>query len=294
MKIHLVDGTYELFRAYFGAPTRRNQSGTEVGAISGLLRSLLLLLRDETVTHVACAFDHVIESFRNDLFDGYKNSESVEPEILDQFPLAEEAARALGIAVWPMVEFEADDAMATGAALWADRPGVDQVVLCSPDKDLAQCVTGSRVVCLDRRRERVLDEAGVQLKFGVIPSSIPDWLALVGDSADGIPGVPRWGARSTSKVLSRYPHLEDIPRSELDWEVQVRGAKSLSSNLRESWEKALFYRRLATLRTDVPLSENLEDLEWRGANRPELESLCQKVDDPEFLERISGWTQAET
>ena len=289
MKIHLVDGTYELFRAYFGAPPRKNQSGTEVGAISGILRSLLLLLRDAEVTHVACAFDHVIESFRNDLFDGYKNSENVESEILAQFPLAEEAARALGMAVWPMVEFEADDAMATGAALWADHQGVDQVVLCSPDKDLAQCVVGDRVVCLDRRRELVLDHAGVGVKFGIQPTSIPDWLALVGDSADGIPGVPRWGAQSTSKVLSRYPHLEDIPRSELDWEVQVRGAKSLCSSLLESWERALFYRRLTTLRTDVPLSESLEDLEWRGTRRPELESLCRKIDDLEFLERIPRW-----
>ena len=285
MKIHLVDGTYELFRAYFGAPPRQNRSGTEVGATSGILRSLLLLLSDKEVTHLACAFDHVIESFRNKLFDGYKNSENVEPEILAQFPLAEEAARALGIPVWPMIEFEADDAMATGAALWADHPGVDQVVLCSPDKDLAQCVVGNRVVCLDRRRELVLDGAGVQVKFGVHPTSIPDWLALVGDSADGIPGVPRWGAQSTSKVLAVYPHLENIPRSELDWEVQVRGAKSLSSSLLESWDKALFYRSLTTLRTDVPLSESLEDLKWRGANRPELEFLCQKIDDPQFLER---------
>ena len=289
MKIHLIDGTYELFRAYFGAPPRHNQSGAEVGAVTGILRSLLLLLRDEDVTHIACAFDHVIESFRNDLFDGYKNSGNVEPEILDQFPLAEEAARALGITVWPMIEFEADDAMATGAALWADYPGVDQVVLCSPDKDLAQCITGNRVVCLDRRRERVLDEAGVQMKFGVRPTSMPDWLALVGDRADGIPGVPRWGAQSTAKVLAAYPHLEDIPRSELDWEVQVPGAKSLSSSLLESWDKALFFRSLATLRTDVPLSESLEHLEWRGARRPELESLCGKIDNPKFLELIPRW-----
>jgi len=289
MKIHLIDGTYELFRAYFGAPPRRNQSGAEVGAVSGILRSLLLLLRDDDVTHIACAFDHVIESFRNDLFDGYKNSENVEPEILDQFLLAEEAAQALGITVWPMIEFEADDAMATGAALWADHPGINQVVLCSPDKDLAQCVTGNRVVCLDRRRERVLDEAGVRVKFGVHPTSIPDWLALVGDSADGIPGVPRWGAQSTSKILAAYPHLEDIPRSELDWEVQVRGAKSLSSSLLETWDKALFYRNLTTLRTDVPLSENLEDLEWRGVSRAQLGSLCEKIDDPEFLKRIHRW-----
>ena len=289
MKIHLIDGTYELFRAYFGAPPRRNQSGAEVGAVSGILRSLLLLLRDDDVTHIACAFDHVIESFRNDLFDGYKNSENVEPEILDQFLLAEEAAQALGITVWPMIEFEADDAMATGAALWADHPEIDQVVLCSPDKDLAQCVTGNRVVCLDRRRERVLDEAGVRVKFGVHPTSIPDWLALVGDSADGIPGVPRWGAQSTATVLAAYPHLEDIPRSELDWEVQVPGAKSLSSSLLESWDKALFFRSLATLRTDVPLSESLEHLEWRGARRPELESLCGKIDNPKFLELIPRW-----
>ena len=290
MKIHLVDATYELFRAYYGNPPRRNRDGTEVGAVSGLLRSLLRLLRSPDVTHVACAFDHVIESFRNDLFDGYKSSAGVEPEILTQFPLAEEATRALGIIVWPMVEFEADDVMATGAARWSDHPGVDQIVLCSPDKDLGQCVVGERVVCLDRRREWLLDENGVAEKFGIKPASIPDWLALVGDSADGIPGVPRWGAGSSSKVLARYPHLEEIPRSELDWEVQVRGAKALSASLGEHWEKGLFYRRLATLRNDVPLAENLEDLEWKGARRPQLESFCREIGDPGFLERVPRWS----
>ena len=211
MRIHLVDGTYELFRSHFGAPPRQDSGGREVGATIGLLRSLWLLLSTPGVTHVACAFDHVIESFRNDLYAGYKTSAGVAPDLLAQFELAEHAARALGVVVWPMVEFEADDALAAAAARFRDAPGVDQVVLCSPDKDLAQAVVGDRVVAWDRRRDVVLDEAGVTGKFGVPPASIPDWLALVGDAADGFPGIPGWGAKSAATVLARFGHLGAIP-----------------------------------------------------------------------------------
>jgi len=213
MKVHLVDGTYELFRAYFGAPKKTGLSGREVGASAGILRSLLFLLRDEDVTHVACAFDHVIESFRNDLFAGYKTGEGVPEDLLSQFGLAEDVTRALGIVTWPMVEFEADDAIATAAFRFASDPRVEQVVIASPDKDLTQCVRGARVVLWDRRRQIVLDEAGVRAKFGVSPESIPDFLALVGDAADGLPGVFGWGKKSAATVLARYGHIEDIPGS---------------------------------------------------------------------------------
>jgi 5'-3' exonuclease len=269
MNVHLVDGTYELFRAHFGAPGATAPDGREVGATRGLLRSLRALLREDGVTHVAVAFDHVVESFRNRLFPGYKTAEGVPPELLAQFPLAEEAARALGLTVWPMVEFEADDALATAAARFAAAPGVERVLLCTPDKDLAQCVRGDRVVGFDRLRRRLLDEAGVRERFGVGPESIPDWLALVGDSADGIPGVARWGEKSASAVLARWVHLEAIPDAEADWQVPVRGAARLAEALRSSREAAALYRTLATVRTDVPLEEGLDDLRWRGL-RPEL------------------------
>ena len=289
MRIHLVDGTYELFRAYFGAPKATNAGGVEVGATRGLLRSLLALLREHDVTHVACAFDHVIESFRNDLYDGYKTSEGVDTALLAQFPLAERAAHALGLVVWPMIEFECDDALATGATRWQDAPGVEQVLLCTPDKDMAQCVRGSRVVCLDRMRRRTLDEPGVVAKFGVGPASIPDWLALVGDAADGFPGVPRWGEKSAAAVLAVYGHIEAIPERESDWRVTVRGAASLAASLREHREEAYLYRRLATLRTDVPIAEDLDDLRWRGARRRALTALCREIDDEAWLERITRW-----
>jgi len=289
MRIHLVDGTYELFRAYFGAPKATSARGVEVGATRGLLRSLLALLREHDVTHVACAFDHVIESFRNDLYDGYKTSEGVDTALLAQFPLAERAAHALGLVVWPMIEFECDDALATGATRWQDAPGVEQVLLCTPDKDMAQCVRGSRVVCLDRMRRRTLDEPGVVAKFGVGPASIPDWLALVGDAADGFPGVPRWGEKSAAAVLAVYGHIEAIPERETDWRVTVRGAGSLAASLREHREEAYLYRRLATLRTDVPITEDLDDLRWRGARREELTRLCREIDDEAWLERITRW-----
>ena len=289
MRIHLIDGTYELFRAHFGAPSAAGPQGSEVGATRGLLRSLLALLREDGVSHVACAFDHVIESFRNELFDGYKTSEGVPPDLLAQFPLAEQAARALGLVVWPMVEFEADDALATAAARLGAAPGVEQIVISTPDKDMAQCVRGSHVVCFDRLRRRVLDEAAVRERFGVSPVSIPDWLALVGDAADGYPGVPRWGAKSAAVVLARYGHLEAIPEDDTLWGLSVRGARALAASLREHRTDAYLYRRLATLRLDAPVAEGVEDLRWLGARRQELPSFCREIGDEEFVERVHGW-----
>lgn len=287
MRLHLVDGTFELFRAHFGAPGASSPNGMEVGATRGFLRSLLALLREPGVTHVAVAFDHVIESFRNRLYAGYKTGEGLPPELLAQFPLAEQAAQALGVVVWPMVEFEADDAIATAAARWSDAPGVEQVVICSPDKDLMQCVRGERVVALDRIRRKVTDEAGVVEKFGVTPSSIPDLLALVGDDADGIPGVPRWGAKSAGTVLAHYRSLDAIPDAEGEWGVSVRGATALAEQLRQHREEARLYRTLATLRTDVPLAESLDQLQWRGADRESLAAFCAITGDERFLERVT-------
>lgn len=290
MKIHLVDGTYELFRSYFGAPRASAPDGREVGAARGLLRSLMSLLREDEVTHVAVAFDSVIESFRNELFAGYKSGAGVPEELLGQFPLAEQATAALGVVTWPMVEFEADDALATGAARWAER--AEQVVLCSPDKDLAQCVRGQRVVMRDRRRKATLDEGAVLAKYGVGPESIPDFLALVGDDADGIPGIPRWGEKSTATVLGRFGSVEAIPARAEEWDVKVRGARTLADNLSAARDEALLYRRLATLREDVPLTESLEDLEWQGADRPALEALCAELGETRALERVTRWREA--
>ena len=291
MKIHLIDGTYELFRAFYGAPSRQSPKALEVGATVAFTRTLMVLLRHNDSTHLACAFDHTVESFRNDLFAGYKTGEGIEPELLEQFPLVENAARALGIVVWPMVEFEADDALATGAARFRDETDVEQVVVCSPDKDLTQCVQDSKVVCLDRRREVVLDEKGVLEKFGVSPGSIPDWLALVGDRADGIPGVPGWGAKSSSRILARYHHLEQIPAEASAWDVQVRGAPSLAENLKAHQQEVHLYRTLATLRTDVPLEENLDDLKWEGIRGDQMKTLVRELGAPRLLEeaeRLQG------
>ena len=260
-----------------------------MGATRGILRSLFGLLSDPSVTHVGVAFDHVIESFRNDLFDGYKTSTGVPDDLLSQFPLAERAADALGLVVWPMVEFEADDAIGAAAARWQGLPEVEQIVICTPDKDMAQCVRGSRIVLLDRMRRKILDEPGVVEKFGVSPESIPDWLALVGDSSDGYPGVPRWGAKSAAAILSVYPHLEDIPAHEREWQVGVRGAASLAASLRDHRDEAFLYRRLATLRFDTPLREQLDDLRWRGARRQALTALCAELGDDAFLQRVSRW-----
>lgn len=292
MRVHLVDATYELFRAHFGAPEAVSPTGVPVGATLGFMRSMLSLVREDGVTHVACAFDHVIESFRNSLFTGYKTSEGVPDELLAQFPLAERAARALGIVVWPMVDFEADDALATAAARAAEQAEVEQVVICSPDKDLTQCVRGSRVVCLDRLRRRVYDESAVIEKFGVTPASIPDWLALVGDDADGYPGLARWGARSASTVLAHYGHLEAIPDDVDEWKVTVRGAAALAQSLREHRQDAMLYRLLATARTDVPLAEDLAALYWAGAPRDELEAFCEEFGAADLGERVPRWRAA--
>ena len=285
MQVHLVDGTYELFRSFYGAPRARAADGREVGATRGLLSTLRSLLRQPDVTHVACAFDTVIESFRNGLFSGYKTGDGVDPDLMAQFALAERASRALGIVTWSMVEFEADDALATAAARHAADAAVERVVVCTPDKDLAQMVRGERVVCLDRRRRLVLDEDGVRRKFGVGPQSIPDWLALVGDSADGYPGIERWGEQSAGKVLAVYEHLEAIPRDPAGWRVEVRGAQALADSLDRHRDDALLYRRLATLRTDVPLAEDLDALRWRGADREQLAALCREIGFEQFLEQ---------
>jgi 5'-3' exonuclease len=287
VRIHLIDGTYELFRAFFGAPRARAPDGREVGATRGLLRSLSALARNERATHVGVAFDHVIESFRNDLYPGYKTSAGVDPDLLAQFGLAERAAAALGFVVWPMVELEADDALATLAARCADDPAVAQVVIASPDKDLAQCVRGTRVVCLDVLRRKTLDESAVIEKFGVEPASIPDWLALVGDSADGYPGLPRWGAKSASAVLARWRHVDRIPELARDWGVAVRGAETLAASLREGREAVRLFRTLATLRTDAPLAESIEDLRWRGPRREALAQLCAETGDERFAATLS-------
>jgi 5'-3' exonuclease len=289
MRIHLVDGTYELFRCYFGAPSALRRDGLQVGATRGLLRTLHALLREDGVSHVGIAFDTVIESFRNEMFDGYKTGEGVPADLMAQFPLVEQAAQALGLVVWRMVEFEADDALATAAARWCDAPGVEQVLICTPDKDMAQCVRGNRVVCYDRMRRRLLDEPGVVAKFGVPPASIPDWLGLVGDNADGIPGLPRWGHKAAAALLARYGHVDAIPLDERQWDIALRGAAALGQSLREFRAEADLYRRLATLRVDVPLAESLDDLRWRGARRDELTRFCRDIEDESFLERVDRW-----
>jgi 5'-3' exonuclease len=291
MQIHLVDATYELFRAHYSPrPATFGPGGRDVGAVVGLLLTLLTLLRDEGATHVGCATDHVIRSFRNDLYPGYKTEAGVPAELLAQFPLAERAMDAMGLVVWPMVEFEADDAMATAAFRWADWPGVDQILICTPDKDLAQCVRGERVVMRDRRRDRTIDEAGVVAKWGVTPASIPDYLALVGDSADGFPGLPGWGDKSAAAVLARFPHLEEIPANSAEWHVNVRSAGSLSATLRDLWANAQLFRRLATLANNAPLPQRGPDeLLWRGARRAEFKALCKELGQPRLAERPHLW-----
>jgi 5'-3' exonuclease len=289
MHIHLIDGTYELFRTFYGAPSATDVHGREVGATRGLLRTLLSLLESghagDGATHVAVAFDTVIESFRNQLFTGYKTGDGIDPQLRAQFELAERASRALGLLTWSMIEFEADDALATAATRFAPRSDIERIFICSPDKDLAQCV-GPKVSCVDRRRKIVIDEEGVRAKFGIEPESIPDWLALVGDSADGIPGVPRWGEKSASAALARFVHLENIPDNARDWGLQVRGAEALSASLREHRAESILYRQLATLRTDVPQGEDLEAFEWRGPNEQQLIELCAELGDTQFTERV--------
>jgi 5'-3' exonuclease len=288
MKVHLVDGTYELFRMFFGAPPREAPDGREVGATCALARTLITMIEGaEQATHVGVAFDHVIESFRNDLFDGYKTGDGINPKLFGQFHLAEDLCRALGFVVWPMVEFEADDAIAAAAEKF--KAEADQVLLCSPDKDLAQCVEGDRVVLIDRRRKKTYDEAGCTEKYGVPPRLIPDWLGLVGDDADGIPGIPKWGAKSAAAVLNHFGGLEQIPTDAEAWDLKVRGKDALLANLNAQREDAALYRRLAVLRSDAPIAESVADLAWQGADRAALEPLCREIGDTNLLARVPKW-----
>ena len=277
MKVHLVDGTYELFRSYFALPPIQAPDGRPVGAVRGIVQSLLYLLREDQVTHVGCAFDHVVRSFRNDMFDGYKTGEGTPEDLLTQFELAEQAVEALGILTWPMIEYEADDALATAAAYCTRLSEVEQVVICSPDKNLAQMVQGDSVVCYDRRRETVMGETGVVEKFGVSPSSIPDLLALTGDAADGIPGIPKWGAKTSAGLLAQYGHIENIPHDDADWEVKVRGAAAAAESLNANASAARLYKDLTTLRTDVPIDASLETLEWKGVDWEKYQALCNDL-----------------
>ena len=277
MKVHLVDGTYELFRSYFALPPIQAPDGRPVGAVRGIVQSLLYLLREDQVTHVGCAFDHVVKSFRNDMFDGYKTGNGTPEDLLAQFELAERAVESLGILAWPMVEYEADDAIATATAYCTGLTEVEQVVICSPDKDLAQMVQGDSVVCYDRRRETVMGETDVIEKFGVSPGSIPDLLALTGDAADGIPGIPKWGAKTSAQLLAQYGHIEDIPHDAADWEVKVRGAAAAAESLNANASEARLYKDLTTLRTDVPMAASLAALEWKGVDREKYQALCDDL-----------------
>ena len=277
MQVHLFDGTYELFRAWFGAPPAQHE-GREVAATRTFLRSLATLLRSGKVTHGGVAFDHVIESFRNELFAGYKTGEGLDERLVGQFVLVERAAAALGLVVWPMIEFEADDAIATAAARAAADKRVEQVKICAVDKDMCQCVVGTRVVEWDRWKDVTIDEAGVGAKHGVVPSSIPDLLGLVGDTADGIPGIDGWGKSSAAKVLSVYGHIQDIPDDAAKWQgVSVRGADKLAATLRDNRTDAMLYQKLATLRTDCPITCDVDALEWRGPDQKALAALCEEI-----------------
>jgi 5'-3' exonuclease len=288
VRLHLLDGTYEIFRSHFG---RRDAvigpDGSDIRATLGILESTLALLREPGVTHLAASFDTVIESFRNDMFAGYKTGEGVEPVLKNQFPLAEDALRAIGVVVWSNIEFEADDALAAAAVRWVED--VDQVVIASPDKDLMQVVVADRIVTYNRREQMIVDEAGVVAKFGIHPESIPDYLALVGDTADGVPGLPGWGAKSASTVLARYPRLELIPMDPSDWEVTVRSADKLAATFRNMQDEAYLYRELTTLRLDVPIEEELADLEWRGVPREPFMTFCTGLGfDPAEI-RVDRW-----
>ncbi len=286
MDVHLIDGTYELFRYFYAVPASQDSSGQEIGAVRGVLGSMLSMI-EGGATHLGVATDHVVESFRNDLYPGYKTSEGVPPELLSQFPILEEALQAMGVVVWPMVEYEADDALASAAAKSALDDRVRQVLICTPDKDLSQCVVGTRVVQLDRRRNIVRDETGVEAKFGVKPESIPDYLAVVGDSADGYPGIAGWGTRAAALVLSRYPHLGDIPKSWRDWNPSIRRARPLAESLFGAWEDAVLFRTLATLRLDAPVFDAVDDLRWTGP-RAGFKDYSQRLKSPELLRRASA------
>ena len=292
MKLHLVDATFELFRAYYSRPAETGPDGRPVNAVRGLIDSMLSLLREPDVSHVAAATDYVIESWRNDVYPGYKSSLGLDPLLLAQFRDAERALRALGITTWPMVEDEADDGLAAAVARFAGAPGVEQVVICSVDKDLAQCVDGARIVLRDRMRNITYDEPKVLEKFGVAPVSIPDYLALVGDSSDGYPGLPGWGAKSAAAVLRRWVHLEDIPDAAAEWDVPVRGAATLAATLRDHRAEAALYRRLAILNADADIGDiTLDDLAWHGVRRGDFEALCAELGFEGVVGRVHRWDE---
>ena len=296
MELHLVDATYELFRAHFAPrPPVIGRDGRNLSGVSGLVEQLLHLLRDEGASHVGCATDRVVRSFRNDLYPGYKTEAGMAAELLAQFPLAEQAIEALGLVLWPMVELEADDALATAAARWVDDPAVERIVICSVDKDLAQCVVGGRVVLWDRRRGIVYDDDGVRTKWGVAPTSIPDYLALVGDAADGYPGLPGWGAKTAAAVLARYATLAAIPAQASDWDVaSVRGAVTLAAVLRERADEVRLYRDLARLRLDAPIPQrDPAELAWRGADHAAWYGLCDRLGLERLRDRPHRWRPDE-
>jgi len=286
MDVYLIDGTYELFRHFFAVPSAKDAGGQEIGAVRGVLASVLSMI-EKGATHLGVATDHVVESFRNELYPGYKTSEGVPEELLSQFPVLEEALESMGVKVWPEVYFEADDALASAAAKAAKDAAVNQVFVCTPDKDLAQCVTGTRVVQLDRRRDILRDEAGVVEKFGVKPQSIPDYLAVVGDRADGYPGIAGWGLKAATLVLSQYPRLEDIPRDWQAWHPSIKRARALCESLFSAWDDALLFRTLATLRLDAPAFDSVEDLRWKGP-RPNFEETCKRIKAPDLLRRVTS------
>ena len=284
--MHLIDGTYELFRHFFAVPAASDMNGQEIGAVRGVLGSVLSMI-EGGATHIGVATDHVVESFRNELYPGYKTSEGVAEELLSQFPVLEEALEAMGVVVWPMVYYEADDALASAAGKAAEDERVGRVLICTPDKDLSQCVVGTRVVQLDRRQNIVRDEDGVVAKFGVKPESIADYLAVVGDSADGFPGVAGWGMKAAALVLSQYPHLEDIPKDWRGWHPSIRRARVLAESLFRTWDDALLFRTLATLRLDVPVFDTVEDLRWKGP-RTTFEECCRRMKSPGLLGRAKA------
>jgi len=286
VQVHLIDGTYELFRHFYALPGAKNAGGHEVAAARGVVGSLIGLL-EAGATHVAVATDRVIESFRNELWPGYKDGSGIDPLLFAQFSLVEESLEAAGFVVWPMVEHEADDALASGAAMAAADERVERVFICTPDKDLSQCVRGERIVQLDRRQRTVRDEAGVVEKFGVPPAAIPDWLALVGDSADGFPGLPGFGAKTAAALLARYGRIEEIPADGADWDADVRGAERLAATLVEHRDEALLFRRLATLVTDAPVSRSVDELEWRGPGSG-FDVVAGVLDAPELARRAEA------
>ena len=285
MKVHVVDGTYELFRHYYALPSEVNAAGKEVAAAAGVVGSILGML-EAGATHVAVATDHVIESFRNDLWPGYKDGSGIDPDLLGQFGLLEDALRGLGVVVWAMVEHEADDALGAGAAMAAADQQVEQVLICTPDKDLSQCVVGNRVVQFDRRKRELRNEEGVIEKFGIPPASIPDYLALVGDSADGYPGIVGWGAKSSSTVLARYGHIEAIPAAVMDWDVTVRGAARLAATLDGNRELALLFRRIATIDIDAPVADTVDELRWTGPTE-QFPDLCEQLNASGLAQRAA-------